>query len=165
MRASRIVLATLSILAMAIAACEPSERLPNARSPKCPPCPPPPEPAYQAVVVGTIGKMHMVESRYPLARIVTRLPVTGRYYVRVHDPRAATLESGLAQSYHLSVIDISGYPGYTVNEGGATPTEAVPVIRQVGAGSVEVCGQLASATLTNSTIWGPAVARGGCSAR
>src|SRR5205814_7502375 len=72
-----------------------------------------------------------------LARIVTRLPVTGRYYVRVHDPRAATLESGLAQSYHLSVIDISGYPGYTVNEGGATPTEAVPVIRQVGAGSVD----------------------------
>jgi hypothetical protein len=49
-------------------ACDPRERLP-ARNVKCPPCPPPPEPAYQAVVVGTIGKMHMVESRYPLSRL------------------------------------------------------------------------------------------------
>lgn len=48
--------------------CEPSERVP-ARGPKAPPCPPPPEPAYQAAVVGTIGKMHMVESRYPLSKL------------------------------------------------------------------------------------------------
>src|SRR5690606_16661107 len=37
--------------------------------PKAPPCPPPPEPARLSVVVGTIGKMHMVESRYGLARL------------------------------------------------------------------------------------------------
>ncbi len=37
--------------------------------PKAPPCPAPPEPALQSVVVGTIGKMHMVESRYGLARL------------------------------------------------------------------------------------------------
>jgi hypothetical protein len=48
--------------------CEPGDRVP-ARGPKAPPCPPPPEPAYQAVVVGTIGKMHMVESRYPLSKL------------------------------------------------------------------------------------------------
>lgn len=48
--------------------CDPSERVP-ARGPKLPPCPPPPEPTYQATVVGTIGKMHMVESRYPLSRL------------------------------------------------------------------------------------------------
>ncbi|MDB4936545.1 MAG: hypothetical protein JWP87_3517 [Labilithrix sp.] len=48
--------------------CEPSERVP-ARGPKPPPCPPPPEPAYQGAVVGTIGKMHMIESRYPLSKL------------------------------------------------------------------------------------------------
>jgi hypothetical protein len=52
----------------ALAGCEPSERVP-AREPKARPCPPPPEPAYQAVVVGTIGKMHMVESRYALSKL------------------------------------------------------------------------------------------------
>jgi hypothetical protein len=36
---------------------------------KAPPCPAPPEPDHQSVVVGTIGKMHMVESRYALARL------------------------------------------------------------------------------------------------
>ncbi len=66
MRATKL-LAFLAITALA-AACDPSERLP-ARNPKCPPCPPPPEPVYQSVVVGTIGKMHMVESQYPLSRL------------------------------------------------------------------------------------------------
>ena len=55
-------------LGLGPAACEPSERVP-ARGPKAPPCPPPPEPAYQAAVVGTIGKMHLVESRYPLSKL------------------------------------------------------------------------------------------------
>jgi hypothetical protein len=36
--------------------------------PRTPPCPAPPEPAHQSVVVGTIGKLHMVESGYALAR-------------------------------------------------------------------------------------------------
>lgn len=36
---------------------------------KAPRCPRPPEPERVSVVVGTIGKMHMVESRYGLARL------------------------------------------------------------------------------------------------
>jgi hypothetical protein len=64
-------LAAASALAIVVvlAGCEPTEHLPAA-GPKQPvPCPPPPEPAYQATVVGTIGKMHMVESRYPLSKL------------------------------------------------------------------------------------------------
>jgi hypothetical protein len=58
------VLAALGA-ALAIAGCAAAE---GASAPK-PKCPPPPEPAFQSVVVGTIGKLHMVESRYPLARL------------------------------------------------------------------------------------------------
>lgn len=65
---SLVLLGAFAAATFGAAACDPSERLP-ARNVKCPPCPPPPEPAYQAVVVGTIGKMHMVESRYPLSRL------------------------------------------------------------------------------------------------
>jgi hypothetical protein len=67
-------LAVLALLAATTASatlavgCDPSERVP-AKEPKPRPCPPPPEPTYQATVVGTIGKMHMVESRYPLSRL------------------------------------------------------------------------------------------------
>jgi len=66
----RAIAAALALFAFGTlgTACDPSERLP-ARSAKPRPCPPPPEPAHQAVVVGTIGKMHMVESRYPLSRL------------------------------------------------------------------------------------------------
>jgi hypothetical protein len=68
-RATRVTRAFALLFAVvALAGCEPSERVP-AREPKARPCPPPPEPAYQAAVVGTIGKMHMVESRYPLSRL------------------------------------------------------------------------------------------------
>jgi len=57
--------------AACLAGCEPSERVParGASGGRAPPCPPPPEPAYQAAVVGTIGKMHMVESRYALSKL------------------------------------------------------------------------------------------------
>jgi hypothetical protein len=67
-------LALVAVLGAAVASstlvlgCEPGERVP-AREPKPRPCPPPPEPTYQATVVGTIGKMHMVESRYPLSKL------------------------------------------------------------------------------------------------
>lgn len=57
----------VGILLVASAACVPPEEKP--RSPKPKPCPPPPEPALQAVVVGTIGKLHMVENRYGLSRL------------------------------------------------------------------------------------------------
>lgn len=63
-----LALCTLSTLGLSTLGCEPSERVP-ARGPKAPPCPPPPEPAYQATVVGTIGKLHMVESRYPISKL------------------------------------------------------------------------------------------------
>lgn len=52
---------------LVLAACVPPEEKP--RAPKPVPCPPPPEPERQAVVVGTIGKLHMVENRYALSRL------------------------------------------------------------------------------------------------
>jgi len=58
----------VALASAGLVGCEPGDRVP-ARSPKPAPCPPPPEPAQQAVVVGTIGKLHMVESRYPLSRL------------------------------------------------------------------------------------------------
>ena len=70
---SRLVALVLA-LGASIVACEPGDRAP-ARAPKCPPPPPPPEPAYQAMVVGTIGKMHMAESRYPLSKLADALTV------------------------------------------------------------------------------------------
>ena len=53
------------VLAACTTACGPDMR----EKPKAPPCPPPPEPEHQSVVVGTIGKMHLVESRYELSRL------------------------------------------------------------------------------------------------
>ncbi|HEY8075070.1 MAG TPA: hypothetical protein VIF62_13195 [Labilithrix sp.] len=55
-----------AVLAIGLLACEPE------RPPKTglkPPCPPPPEPDHVAVVVGTIGKLHLVESQYALPRL------------------------------------------------------------------------------------------------
>lgn len=60
-----IASALLAALAACMIACGPDAH----ESPKVPPCPPPPEPEHQEVVVGTIGKMHMVESRYALSRL------------------------------------------------------------------------------------------------
>lgn len=53
------------VLAACTVACGPAMQ----EKPKPPPCPPPPEPELQSVVVGTIGKMHLVESRYELSRL------------------------------------------------------------------------------------------------
>jgi hypothetical protein len=64
MRASLLAGACAAAAAL-VFACEP---LPP-REPRCPKCPPPPEPALQSVVVGTIGKLHLAESRYPLSRL------------------------------------------------------------------------------------------------
>ena len=60
----------LSVLAFALAfaGCTPSEPEP-AKGPQGPLCPTPVESAYQATVVGTIGKYHLVESRFPVARL------------------------------------------------------------------------------------------------
>ena len=68
LRAQGVRALLLTVAMLGLAGCEPSERVP-AREPKARPCPPPPEPAYQASVVGTIGKLHMVESRYPLSKL------------------------------------------------------------------------------------------------
>ena len=66
---ARVLRGALGLLALGmLLACEPAERLPP-RDPKSPRCPPPPEPAYQAAVVGTIGKLHLVESRYPISKL------------------------------------------------------------------------------------------------
>src|SRR4051812_8332827 len=65
---SALLALAFSTSAVALGGCDPEDRVP-AKSPKAKPCPPPPEPAYQAEVVGTIGKYHLVESRYPLSRL------------------------------------------------------------------------------------------------
>jgi hypothetical protein len=65
------VVKRLLALALLLAACVP----PAESRPKCPPPPPVPEPEYQAVVVGTIGKLHLVESRYPLAKLAETMAV------------------------------------------------------------------------------------------
>ena len=61
-------LAASLLLASTLAACALACGPEAHEKPKAPPCPAPPEPALQSVVVGTIGKMHMVESRYALSR-------------------------------------------------------------------------------------------------
>lgn len=63
----RVVIAALLAL---LIGCEPNEK-----PPKCPPPPPPPEPEHQVVVVGTIGKLHLAESRYPLAKLAETMAV------------------------------------------------------------------------------------------
>ncbi len=55
----------MAILGTAAVACEPSSSRPQVP----PRCPPPPEPTHVSAVVGTIGKLHLVESRYPLTRL------------------------------------------------------------------------------------------------
>lgn len=60
--------AALAAFVAALPACDPDSRVP-AREPKARPCPPPPEPAFQAVVVGTIGALHLAESGYPISRL------------------------------------------------------------------------------------------------
>jgi len=52
-------------LTLMSAACGPDAH----ERPKAPPCPPPPTPEHQAVVVGTIGKWHLGESRYAITRL------------------------------------------------------------------------------------------------
>ena len=47
----------------------------NEKPPKPPPCPAPKEPDHQIVVVGTIGKLHLSESRYPLAKLAEAMAV------------------------------------------------------------------------------------------
>ncbi|MBX3219932.1 MAG: hypothetical protein KF795_05385 [Labilithrix sp.] len=60
-----VACALFATLAACAIACGPDAH----EKPKAPPCPPPPEPELQSVVVGTIGKMHLVESRYALSRL------------------------------------------------------------------------------------------------
>lgn len=64
---SPLVLATLGAAALLTLACDPDK--PPPRNPRVPVCPPPPEPEHQEAVVGTIGKLHMVESRYPISKL------------------------------------------------------------------------------------------------
>src|SRR5688572_25408348 len=60
------LVAWAAILALCAASCGGSD--PHEK-PKAPRCPPPPEPSHQAVVVGTIGRMHLAESRYSVTRL------------------------------------------------------------------------------------------------
>lgn len=138
-------------LAVCAVACEPQDRAP-ARSPKCPPPPPPPEPAYQAVVVGTIGKMHMVESRYPLSKLgdvlATFKPDLVLVAVRVDPYREGHFEDAsfemtyvnhLAKQHGVSVEPIDWFreQDLAAPAAPADPWDAVEIARK----EAEVLGQ------------------------
>jgi hypothetical protein len=59
-----------------------------------------------------------------LARIITRLPADGRYYIEVSDPGAPSIAYDLSQPYRISVVDANATDGYTVNVEGDDPTPA-----------------------------------------
>ncbi len=102
-RALAALLAVVSVLA---AACEPQEK--PARNPRAPVCPPPPEPPLQAIVVGTIGKFHMVESRYPISRLgdvmATFKPDLVLLQVRVDPWRQGDYEDASFEMTYLAAL-------------------------------------------------------------
>lgn len=102
-----VALLLASMAGSQVLGCEPSERVP-ARGPKAPPCPPPPEPAFQAAVVGTIGKMHMVESRYPISKLgdvlATFKPELVLVAVRVAAFREAHFEEASFEMTYVSSL-------------------------------------------------------------
>ena len=118
-----------------LTACEPAERVP-ARGPKGPPCPPPPEPAYQAVVVGTIGTMHLVESRYPISRLGDVLaafkPDLVLVGVRVDPFREGHLEDAPFEMTYVTAlakqhgIEVEPVDWFRDQDHGAAPTPVDP---------------------------------------
>jgi hypothetical protein len=62
-----VAAAFLFVGAFVFGGCDPDK--PPPKNPRAPVCPPPPEPSLQSVVVGTIGRLHMAESRYPISRL------------------------------------------------------------------------------------------------
>jgi hypothetical protein len=61
-----------------------------------------------------------------LARIVTRLPATGKYFVEVGDPYAPPYSAGLSQAYRLTVTGLVREPdGFTVEADGDPATTPV----------------------------------------
>ena len=61
-----VVVASLVVAAVVLGGCEPDK---PPKNPRAPACPPPPEPERQVAVVGTIGRLHMAESRYPISKL------------------------------------------------------------------------------------------------
>lgn len=57
-----------------------------------------------------------------LARIVTRLPETGKYFVQVGDPEAPPYSAGLSQAYVLTVNELASSEGYSLETDGELPT-------------------------------------------
>lgn len=116
-------------------ACDPSERVPP-RGPKARPCPPPPEPAYQAAVVGTIGKLHMVESGYPLSKLGDVLavfkPDLVLVAVRVDAFREAHLEEATFEMTYVTRLAkqhgvfVEPIDWFRVEDLGADPPPAEP---------------------------------------
>jgi hypothetical protein len=128
----------------ASAACEPGDRAP-AKEPKPRPCPVAPEPAHQAAVVATIGKMHMVESRYPLSKLgdvlSTFKPDLVLVAVRVDPFRESRLEdasfemtyvSHLAKQHGVAVEPIDWFREQDLEAAApaAEPWDAAEIVRK-----------------------------------
>jgi len=93
-----------ALLAFALMSCEPKEP----RNPHAPVCPPPPEPERQSIVVGTIGKLHMAESRYPVSKLgdvmATFRPDVVLLSVRVDPWRQGDLEDASFEMTYLATL-------------------------------------------------------------
>jgi hypothetical protein len=61
-----------------------------------------------------------------LARIVTRLPETGKYFIQVGDPEGPPFSAGLSQAYRLTVTELASAPdGFTVESDGDPATTPI----------------------------------------
>lgn len=102
----RRAFAALLFAALAVAACDPDK--PPPKNPHAPVCPPPPEPPLQAIVVGTIGKFHMVESRYPISKLgdvmATFKPDLVLLQVRVDPWRQGDYEDASFEMTYLAAL-------------------------------------------------------------
>ena len=124
--------AAFAVAALALAACgEPPPKKPAKYA-----CPPPPEPTHQSVVVGTIGKLHLVESRYPLSKlgdvIVALKPDLVLLGVRVDAYREGHLEDGsfeMTYVQHVAKqrgIEIEPIDWFREQDLGVTPPAVEP---------------------------------------
>lgn len=100
----------IAVVLAASTACGPAADRPEPRLPRDSEraCPPPPEPERQAVVVGTIGRLHLVESQYPLARLGDVLaafkPDLVLVAIRVEAFRDAKLEESSFETAYVTYL-------------------------------------------------------------
>lgn len=109
----------------ALGGCEPREEQPPPKHAKSE-CPPPPEPTHVATVVGTIGKLHLVESRYPLSRIGDAIAASKPDLVLVGAVPDREDEASFEMAYARFVAKEHGAAVEAI-DWGARPPRALPL--------------------------------------